>query len=257
MTPASGDHATAAREASAGRGSAIRAYQDLVVGSRSWWRLLQHEVIACWVAMVPGVTGLAIRKLLWPSLVDSAGRGVLWGRNITLRHSSKMRIGHGVVIDEGSQLDAQGCERGEFRIDDGVLISRGCIVSGKDGPITIGARANIGAGCVLYASTRLEIGADTMLAAMCYIGGGRYTTRGRIDLPLSAQQEPRIGVVLGPDCWIGAGVVIIDGVRLGHGCIVGAGAVVTRSFEPYSVVAGVPARLIATRNATPGITGSS
>ncbi|MGH8130088.1 MAG: DapH/DapD/GlmU-related protein, partial [Steroidobacteraceae bacterium] len=74
-----------------------------------------------------------------------------------------------------------------------------------------------------------------------------------MDIPLSEQQEPRIGVAVGPDCWIGAGAVIIDGVRLGRGCIVGAGAVVTRSFEPYSVVAGVPGRLIATRDAAPDI----
>jgi acetyltransferase-like isoleucine patch superfamily enzyme len=245
--PAPEDHSTVAREASAGRGSAIRAYQDLVVGSRSWLRLLQHEAISCWGAVLPGAAGLVFRKLLWPGLVASAGHGVFWGRNITLRHSWKMQIGDGVVIDDGCQLDAQGCTQGAFRIDDGALISRGCIVSGKDGPLTIGARANIGAGCVLYASTGLEIGADTMLAALCYVGGGRYATRGPLDVPLSEQQEPRSGVSIGSDCWIGAGAVIIDGVRLGHGSIVGAGAVVTRSFEPYSVIAGVPARPIANR----------
>ena len=249
MTPTAEDHATAAREASAGSGSAIRAYQDLVVGSRSWWRLLQHEFIGCWCAIVPGVAGLALRRFLWPALVQSAGRGVIWGRNVTLRHSWKIRIGEGVAIDEGCQLDAQGCAQGEFLIEDAALISRGCIISGKDGPIRIGARASIGAGCVLYASTRLEIGADTMLAAGCYVGGGRYTTRGRIDVPIAHQQEPRRGVIVGPDCWIGAGGVIIDGANLGRGSIVGAGAVVTRSLGPYSVIAGVPARLIATRSA--------
>ena len=246
------DHTAGARSATKGRGSAIRAYQDLVVGSRSWWRLLQHELVAGWGALLPGAAGLAFRRAFWPWLLRSTGRGVAWGRNITLRHASKMAIGEGVIIDDACQLDAQGCEPGEFRIEDGVLISRGSIVSGKDGPITIGPRVNIGAGCVIYASTRLEIGADTMIAALCYLGGGRYATASSLDEPLAEHKEPRAGVEIGPGCWIGAGAVIIDGVHLGRGSVVGAGAVVTRSFQAGSVVAGVPARVIGMRAGTTG-----
>jgi len=141
--------------------------------------------------------------------------------------------------------------RGGFSIGDGTLVGRGCIISGKDGPLSIGARASIGAGCVMYASTRLDIGADTMLAALCYVGGGRYATRGRIDVPIAEQPEPRLGVVIEEDCWLGAGATVIDGVRIGRGSIVAAGAVVTRDVAPYSVVAGVPARRIASRIAQP------
>jgi acetyltransferase-like isoleucine patch superfamily enzyme len=248
----SGDAAAGARAASAGRGSAVRAYQDLVIGSRSWWRLLRHELLAGWGALLPGALGLAFRGACWPWLMHSCGRGVAWGRNVALRHASKMDIGTGVIIDEGCQLDAQGCATGEFRIEEGALISRGCIVSGKDGAISIGTGVNIGAGCVMYASPRLEIGARTMIAALCYVGGGRYSTRGAVDAPLSDRKEARSGVGIGPDCWIGAGAVIIDGVTLGRGSVVGAGAVVTRSFEAGSVVAGVPARLIAMRTGGSG-----
>jgi maltose O-acetyltransferase len=46
------------------------------------------------------------------------------------------------------------------------------------------------------------------------------------------------------DAWIGAQAVILPGVVVGEGCVVGAGAVVHRSTEPYTVVAGVPARAI-------------
>jgi acetyltransferase-like isoleucine patch superfamily enzyme len=240
------DRTADARAAAAGRGSAVRAYQDLVVGSRSWWRLLQHELVASWGALLPGALGLAFRRAFWPWLTHSTGRGVAFGRNVTLRHASKMSLGSGVIIDEGCQLDAQGCAAGEFRIGDGALISRGCIVSGKDGPIAIGPQVNIGAGCVLYASTRLEIGAGTMIAALCYVGGGRYTT-GAVDLPLAELKAARTGVEIGPECWIGAGAVIIDGVRLGASCVVGAGAVVTGSFEAGSIVAGVPAKVIGMR----------
>ena len=153
-----------------------------------------------------------------------------------------MHIGRGVAVDEGCQLDARGCPDGTFRLGDGVLIGRDCVISGKDGPLTIGARANIGAGCIMYASTRLEIGADVMLAAQCYVGGGRYATRGRLDVPIAEQPEPRQGVVIESDCWLGAGAKVIDGVRIGRGSVVAAGAVVTQDVEPYSIVGGVPAR---------------
>ncbi len=51
-------------------------------------------------------------------------------------------------------------------------------------------------------------------------------------------------VVIGPRCWIGTHCIILKGVHLGEGTIVGAGSVVTKSFPPYSVIAGNPATLI-------------
>lgn len=230
-------------------GGAVAAYRDLV-GARSWLRLLHHELVVSWGAVLPGAVGLGFRRLAWrKGLFGQCGSGVVWGRNVTLWHAHKMSIGAGVAVDEGCQLDARGCGPGEFSLGDGVLVSRGCIVSGKDGPLLIGPRANIGAGCIMYASTRLEIGADTMLAAQCFIGGGRYRVHGRTDLPMAEQPEPRLGVVIEDDCWLGAGVVVVDGVRIGRGSVVGAGAVVTQDVDPYTVVSGVPARRVATRGA--------
>jgi acetyltransferase-like isoleucine patch superfamily enzyme len=228
--------------------SASAVYRRLVVGSPSWLALLRHELVVAWGGALPGATGIAFRRLTWRGgLFHQVGRGALWGRDVALWHSHAMWIGDGVAVDDGCHLDARGCTPGEFRIGDGVVISRGSIVSGKDGPLSIGPRASIGAGCTLYASTRLEIGADTMLAAHCYVGGGRYAVRGRTDIPIAKQPEPRTGVVIGDDCWLGAGVIVIDGVRIGRGCVVAAGSVVTRDVDSYSVVAGVPARRVGSR----------
>jgi acetyltransferase-like isoleucine patch superfamily enzyme len=61
--------------------------------------------------------------------------------------------------------------------------------------------------------------------------------------------------VIDDDCWLGEGCRVLKGVHLGRGCVVGANAVVTRSFPPYSVVGGVPARLLRAANTaskTPG-----
>lgn len=238
--------------------SAAATYRALVVGSPSWLALLRHELVVAWGAALPGAVGIAFRRLTWRGgLFHRAGRGALWGRNVTLWHTRKMWIGDGVAVDEGSQLDARGCTAGEFRLGDGVLISRGCIISGKDGPLSIGPRASIGAGCVMYASTRLEIGADTLLAAQCYVGGGRYTVYGRTDIAIADQPEPRTGVVIEDDCWLGAGVIVIDGVRIGRGSVVAAGSVVTQDVEPFSVVAGAPARRVGSRQSKPSMEQSA
>jgi acetyltransferase-like isoleucine patch superfamily enzyme len=50
--------------------------------------------------------------------------------------------------------------------------------------------------------------------------------------------------VLEDNVWLGAGVIVLKGVRIGRGAVVGAGAVVTRDVPAGSVVAGVPARMI-------------
>lgn len=53
--------------------------------------------------------------------------------------------------------------------------------------------------------------------------------------------------IIGNDVWIGANVVVLDGVEIGHGSIVGANSVVTKNVKPYSIIGGVPATLIRKR----------
>ncbi|MNX81991.1 Chloramphenicol acetyltransferase [compost metagenome] len=54
-------------------------------------------------------------------------------------------------------------------------------------------------------------------------------------------------VVIGHDVWIGHGATILPGVTVGNGAVIGAGAVVSKDVAPYTIVGGVPARLIRER----------
>jgi acetyltransferase-like isoleucine patch superfamily enzyme len=159
-----------------------------------------------------------------------------------------MHIGNSVVVDDDCFLDAKGCGVSEFRIHDDVMISHRCIISGKDGWVELLERANIGSGCMLYSAGGLSIGRDTILSANCYIGGGRYEIHGSIDVPISRQLLPGRGVVIEDNCWLGAGVVVVDGVRIGRDSVVGAGAVVTHDVAPRTIVAGVPAKPLGYRS---------
>ncbi len=54
-------------------------------------------------------------------------------------------------------------------------------------------------------------------------------------------------VIVDEDCWIGTGAIILSNCHIGRGAVVAAGAVVSKDVPPYAVVAGVPARIIATK----------
>jgi acetyltransferase-like isoleucine patch superfamily enzyme len=67
------------------------------------------------------------------------------------------------------------------------------------------------------------------------------------DRPIWEQGRKVAPVVLEEDVWLGCGVRVTRGVRIGKGSVIGAGSVVTRDIPPYSVAAGVPARVIKSR----------
>jgi len=77
----------------------------------------------------------------------------------------------------------------------------------------------------------------------------RHGEEGReVPVLLCDLEFARVTVEEGSD--VGIGAILLPGVTVGRGSIVGAGAVVTRDVEPYSVVAGVPARKIGERPAS-------
>jgi acetyltransferase-like isoleucine patch superfamily enzyme len=76
-----------------------------------------------------------------------------------------------------------------------------------------------------------------------------YTTSTAYDIQALAQCsfEEYSPITIGNDVWIGARSIILDGVSIGNGAIIGAGSVVSKDVPPYSIVGGVPAKLIRMR----------
>src|SRR5688500_12584029 len=90
--------------------SARQKYADLVVGRPGLGALLKHEMVTLWSQHVPGAAGLAMRKILYPLLLGSCGRNVIFGQNVVLRHPHKIHVGDDVMIDDNCLLDAKGSD---------------------------------------------------------------------------------------------------------------------------------------------------
>lgn len=133
------------------------------------------------------------------------------------------------------------------------------------GPRVIVAHSSLGFGTYLAANSeviRSDIGRYCSIGQHVLIGGMDrhptdrlsthpcfYSGAGRsvlsIGVDTSVVEEAHTWI--GHDVWIGARSVIVSGVRIGSGAIIGAGAVVVKDVAPYSVVGGVPAKILRTR----------
>jgi acetyltransferase-like isoleucine patch superfamily enzyme len=187
-----------------------------------------------------------MRKALYPLLLGSCGRNVVFGQNVVLRHPHKIHIGDSVVIDDNVLLDAKGESNRGIRIGNGVFVGRNTILSCKNGDIELADQANIGFNCELFSASRVSVGEGVLMAAYSYVIGGDhdFSDPGRSVLD---QTRTSAGVTIGAGVWMGAGAKILDGVSLGEHAIIGAGAVVREDVPPRAIAAGVPARVVSMR----------
>ncbi len=227
-----------------GSGSALRRYQDTIVGSRSLGYLLYFEFCA-WLALIPGAAGLFLRRLFWPRLFLACGRGCAFGWGIVLRQPGRIALGERVVLSDGCLLDARhGSLAPALIIGDDCTLSNQVTISCKEGSVTVGARVGIGEKCLLQSAHHNPIAVedDAVIGPMCYlVGGGDYELGDPAAVigrqPIKRQGEVRIGA----GAWLGGRVTVLDGVAMGPGSIAAAGAVVTRDVPAGAVCMGVPA----------------
>ena len=227
--------------------SARAKYAALIVGKTGWEALIKHELIVMLSQCVPGALGLALRKNLYPLLLGSCGRNVVFGHNVVLRHPHKIHIADNVVIDDNCLIDAKGESNAGIRMASGVFIGRNTILSCKNGDIELGEGTNVGFNCEIFSASRVRIGRNVLMAAYCYLIGGDHDFSDA-SRPVLEQGRSSAGISVGDGAWLGAGAKILDGVHIGAHAVVGAGAVVRESVPERATAVGVPARIVGTRS---------
>ena len=110
--------------------------------------------------------------------------------------------------------------------------------------IAVGDNSELGQGCIIYAGT--EIGNDVLMGQDVKIFTRNHNFSD-LSAPIRTQGETFNKVVVEDDVWICSNVVILPGVRIGAHSVIASGSVVTKSFPPFSVVGGNPAKLIKNR----------
>jgi len=148
------------------------------------------------------------------------GSNVVFEPGVLVFHPETIRIGSNVYIGHNTIL--KGYFQSELAIGDDTWIGQQCFMHSAGG-LSIGSRVGIGPGVRIITSYHKEEGPE---------------------VPILFSDLEFEEVVLEDDCDIGVGAIILPGVRVGKGSQVGAGAVVSQKVAPFSVVAGVPARLL-------------
>jgi acetyltransferase-like isoleucine patch superfamily enzyme len=68
-----------------------------------------------------------------------------------------------------------------------------------------------------------------------------------LGVPMNIQPYVEKDIIIGNDVWLGAGVIVLTGVKIGDGAVIAAGSVVTSDIPPYTIAAGIPAKPIKRR----------
>ncbi len=172
------------------------------------------------------------------------------GKSVTIDHKAHLKAGVNLIIEDNVYINALGVmgisigdnvtiQRNSILICTGVIqnLGKGIIICDNVG---INARAYIGGQGGVTINKNVIIGPDVKIFSENHVFDN-------LQKPIKQQGEKRNEVIIKEDCWIGAGAILLAGVVLGKGCIVAAGSVVNKSFPDYSIIGGVPAKLLKSR----------
>ena len=172
----------------------------------------------------------------WPRQRKSHGDGKL--------DTSKIRkLGKNVIFETGVLV----IHPENIEIDDIVYVAHYAILKAYyKNTMRIGENTWIGQQCFFHSARGITIGKNVGIGPKVAILTSQHREE-ELDKPLIWCEQEFGEVIIEDDCDIGTGAIILPGVRIGKGSVVGAGAVVTKDVPKYTIVAGVPAKILRKR----------
>lgn len=192
------------------------------------WRLLRNELSAYADGLVrswPGLSGSQLRSWRLRRRLRSLGSRASIGRGCDVLNPENISVGSRFSCGSNCFISAEG---------------NGCI--------EIGSRVSLNTNVHINASIngRIILGDSVLIGPNVVIRGSDHVFERR-DIYIRDQGHVTGQIIIESDVWLGANVTVLKNVRIGQGAVVAAGAVVVADVPAYTVVAGVPARVIKVR----------
>lgn len=234
----------------------------------SRWSRVKTEIMTVALGWIPSLLGLGLRYLLYPLIFNKMGKSVKIYPSVEITDGKLVEIGFGVVIGVRACLDSG--KANQIVLGDRVLLERdvriACTGEGgriclaelvsldrgvdlkvhQSGEMSIGDRTFIGPYSCISGYGKISIGKDCLIASNVAITAHNHAFSDT-EKTIREQGFTVQGITIEDDCWLGSAVQVVDGVTIGKGSIVSLGAVVMKDIPPYSIAAGVPAKVIAKR----------
>lgn len=177
-------------------------------------------------SVVHAVYTSVIRKVWWRIQGMAIGAGTVMS-TITVNWPHKVSIGRSCILEPDIffKFDGIWSPGRSIEIGDGTFIGRG-------------TEFNI--------VEAVRIGADSLIGSACKFIDHNHGIAP--DQLIGPQPTSRAAIVVGSGVWLGANVLVLEGVSIGDGAVIGAGAVVRESVPANEIWVGVPARRIGSRS---------
>lgn len=194
-------------------------------------------------------SGWLARGVLRCFVLQRRLRLVFMAPGVNLRNSSLIRFGKAVTLERGVVIDGlshEGIELGNNVMIGPYSVIRASVLSNVGAGIRIGSGSSVDAYSYIGAGGPITIGENVIMGQHISFHAENHNYE-RTDVPIKHQGTRRRGIVIEDDCWVGANTTFLDGAHVGRGCVIAAGTIVRGEVPPYSVAAGVPARVLRTR----------
>lgn len=178
-------------------------------------------------------------------------RYVIYGFKRKLKH---LRLRYKYINSYISPLSSvQICRPASFSLGDASSIGDYTVVFVSDDPhtgfhdasLSIGKQTYIGEhNNIRAAGGYIEIGDNCLISQHVTIVCSNHGIERERQINKQPWSRKDAYIIIGNDVWIGANSVILPGVKIGDGAVIAAGSIVTKNIEPYSIMAGCPAKLL-------------
>jgi acetyltransferase-like isoleucine patch superfamily enzyme len=190
-----------------------------------------------------------LRGLVKTLFLQGRPRLIFIAPGVSLRNAGTVRFGSGVTLERGVIIDGlslQGIELGDNVMIGAYTTVQASMLSHMGIGVRLGRNSSCGPYSFIGAGGMITVGEDVAMGQHVSLHAENHNFE-RTDIPIRLQGVNRKGIVIEDDCWVGANAVFLDGCHVGRGSVVAAGAVVRGEVPPYSIVGGVPARVLRSR----------